>query len=142
MKKIIVLLLLCVFLFLSCDTDATPVQTNATTQTSTTTEYTTSRPTISQSKAESEARKYVSSHQNQLTSSAKVSNIKYLEIASVSSRGSGIGYSVTLKGNFFGYDEYGKLKGTYTFSWILSVSPSNTSSGVSIYSQNLSVSRT
>lgn len=81
----------------------------------------------------SEARKvltnYINSSPDKLTSEliaeSGVKSIKYLEVATIED-GCGMmihsgDFGFTLKGNFFGYDAYGKLLGQYTFEWAVRV---------------------
>lgn len=70
---------------------------------------------------------------DKLLDEISASSIKYLEISSIednenlthTGQGSFPDYYYTIKGNFFGYDEYGTLKSRYIYTWIVHVNGLN-----------------
>ena len=78
---------------------------------------------ISLAEAESIAREYAagSECENLLLQKAKSKSMQFFEIASVSTTNGSGDFRVTIKGNFFGHDEYGALKDHYNFTLTIPV---------------------
>lgn len=78
---------------------------------------------ISLAEAESIAREYAtgSECENLLLQKAKSKSMQFFEIASVSTTNGSGDFRVTIKGNFFGHDEYGVLKDHYNFTLTIPV---------------------
>ena len=81
---------------------------------------------ITLAEAESIARDYARSSacKNKLLDKANCHSMEFFEISSVSSS-NGNNYRVTIKGNFFGNDDYGVLKGHYAFTLVIPVNKSD-----------------
>lgn len=94
-----------------------------------TTDSAEAEPAISKDKAEKLAYDDAVSHGSRMMLKASgCSKIKYFEVASCEEGGSMIGveYSFKVKGNFFGYDEYGTLKGHYKYEWCIGIEKDGT----------------
>lgn len=78
---------------------------------------------ITIAEAESIARDYARSSacKNKLLDKANCHSMEFFEISSVSTS-NGNNYRVTIKGNFFGNDDHGVLKGHYAFTVVVPVS--------------------
>lgn len=85
--------------------------------------------TISKIEAQNLAISYVQqSGESKIKSKANCNSIKYLEVSSCEEGGSmsGVAYSFYVKGNFFGYDEYGTLIANYIYSWCIGIEDDGT----------------